>query len=299
MIVYKDGDWKPIEETQVSVMDHGFLYGVGLFETFRTYNGVPFLLKDHLKRLRVGLESVYIDWQEADNDIQALVTEALLRNEVIDGIIRLNVTAGISNWGLPTETYNDPSLLLFTRPVPKSGSDLKAGVFLDLRRNTPEGKTRLKSHHYLNNLLGKRELGSQTDIEGIFLTEEGWIAEGLVSNIFWIKDGTLYTPSLATGILNGVTRQYILHLGMLLGLNIEEGFFAKEDLLFSDTVFFTNSTQELITCKRIGDKEFPNESIWVTRIKELYQESTERQLLSYEQAKKVEMINGKYKLVSN
>lgn len=168
MIVYKDGAWKPIEETQVSVMDRGFLYGVGLFETFRTYNGVPFLFRDHLQRLTEGLQSVFIDWHYEEQELRDLVTQALKHNKVQEGIIRLNVTAGIGNWGLPTETYDKPSLLLFTRPVPPLPGSAKTAEFLNLRRNTPEGEYRLKSHHYLNNLLGKRELGSKPDVEGIF-----------------------------------------------------------------------------------------------------------------------------------
>ncbi|KMJ56703.1 4-amino-4-deoxychorismate lyase [Bacillus sp. LL01] len=300
MIVYKDGSWQPIEETNVSVMDHGFLYGVGLFETFRTYNGMPFLFHDHLIRLRKGLESVYIDWHESDEYLEGLVEEALKKNEVSDGVIRLNVTAGISNWGLPTETYHTPSLLLFTRPVPQMAIESKGAVFLERRRNTPEGDTRLKSHHYLNNLLGKRELGARTEVEGIFLTQEGYVAEGLVSNIFWIKGDTIYTPSISTGILNGVTRKFILHLSSLIGLEVQEGMFTPEDLLHGNEVFITNSTQEIVRIDRLDGKAFPEvESSWLSCLKGLYKKSTEQQLLSYQQVKKVEVKNGKYELISD
>lgn len=302
MIVYKDGSWQPIEETSVSVMDHGFLYGVGLFETFRTYKGAPFLFHDHLTRLRNGLESVYINWQESDKHLRELVTEALQKNEVADGVIRLNVTAGISNWGLPTETYHAPSLLLFTRPVPEVATESKGAVFLELRRNTPEGDTRLKSHHYLNNLLGKRELGARTDVEGIFLTQEGYVAEGLVSNIFGIKGDTIYTPSISTGILNGVTRKFILHLSSLIGLNVKEGTFTPEELFQADEVFITNSAQEIIRIDRLDAKAIPEvepSSSWLACLKRLYNKSTEQQLLSYQQVKKVEVNNGKYELISD
>ncbi len=300
MIVYKDGSWQPIEETNVSVMDHGFLYGVGLFETFRTYNGVPFLFHDHLTRLREGLESVYIDWQESDEHLEELVTDALKKNEVTDGVIRLNVTAGISNWGLPTDTYHAPSLLLFTRPVPPVATESKGAVFLELRRNTPEGDTRLKSHHYLNNLLGKRELGARTDVEGVFLTKEGYVAEGLVSNIFWIIGDTIYTPSISTGILNGVTRKFILHLSALIGLEVKEGTFTPEEILQGDEVFITNSTQEIVRIDQLDGKVFPEGgSAWLSYLKELYKISTEQQLLSYQQVKKVEVKNGKYELISD
>ncbi|NLP53047.1 aminodeoxychorismate lyase [Bacillus sp. RO1] len=300
MIVYKDGSWQPIEETNVSVMDHGFLYGVGLFETFRTYKGLPFLFHDHLRRLRDGLESVYIEWDHSDEQLYKLITEALKKNDLTDGVIRLNVTAGISNWGLPTETYRAPSLLLFTRPVPEHNAANKQAVILNRRRNTPEGDTRLKSHHYLNNLLGKRELGTQLDVEGIFLTQEGFVAEGLVSNVFWIKGDTVYTPSISTGILNGVTRRFILHLCTLLKLEVKEGEFPVKELLQADEVFITNSTQEIIRINKLDDTVFPIvETSWLTCLKDIYKQSTEQQLMTYQQVKKVDWKNGKYELISN
>jgi 4-amino-4-deoxychorismate lyase len=300
MIVYKDGNWQPIEQTTVSVMDHGFLYGVGLFETFRTYNRKPFLFRDHITRLKDGLASVYIKWEETEERLESLIYTSLEKNRLSDGVIRLNVTAGISNWGLPTEVYGNPSLLLFTRPVPQTASGTKEAKVLDLRRNTPEGDVRLKSHHYLNNLLGKRELGTRTDVEGVFLTEKGFVAEGLVSNIFWIQNNTLFTPSISTGILNGVTRRFIIHLSELLGLKVAEGFFFKEELLGSEEVFITNSTQEIVPIHRLDEKEFsaPDYS-WTSILQGLYKEAAKLQLLSYQQVKKVDFQDGQYKLISD
>lgn len=299
MIVYKDGSWQPLENTSIPVMDHGFLYGVGLFETFRTYQGSPFLFQDHLKRLREGLSSVYIEWEEDDESLLQLIGMALEKNGLADGVLRLNVTAGISNWGLPNETYTKPSTLLFTRPLAPVQDEGRRAVFLQIPRNTPEGSVRLKSHHYLNNLLGKRELGKLSDAEGIFLTREGYVAEGVVSNIFWVKNNTLYTPSISTGILNGVTRQYVIHLASLLGVKVEEGTFTKEDLLRSEEVFVTNSTQEMVRISRVDDVEFSIiRHTLFERLKELYKESTNRQLRSYQQAKRVEIQNGKDELIS-
>lgn len=299
MIVYKDGSWQPLENTSIPVMDHGFLYGVGLFETFRTYQGSPFLFQDHLKRLREGLSSVYIEWEEDDESLQQLIRMALEKNGLTDGVLRLNVTAGISNWGLPNETYTKPSTLLFTRPVAPVQDEGRRAVFLQIPRNTPEGSVRLKSHHYLNNLLGKRELATHADAEGIFLTREGYVSEGIVSNIFWVKNNTLYTPSISTGILNGVTRQYVIHLASLLGVKVEEGTFPKEELLGSEEVFVTNSTQEMVRISRVDEVEFSRiRHPLFERLRELYKESTNRQLQSYQQAKRVEIQNGEDKLIS-
>ncbi len=122
----------------------------------------------------------------------------------------------------------------------------KKAQFLQIRRNTPEGSRRLKSHHYLNNLLAKRELGDRANVEGIFLTEQGYVAEGIVSNVFWIKNKIVFTPDLDTGILNGITRQFVLQQLTEWGIPCEIGFFRPADVIEADEVFMTNSIQEVV-----------------------------------------------------
>src|SRR5699024_10840268 len=118
-----------------------------------------------------------------------------------------------------------PNLIIFVKELSVPKTVEKQGVILQIRRNTPEGTVRLKSHHYLNNILGKREIGSDSMKEGIFLTKEGYVAEGIVSNIFFVKDKKVYTPSLETGILPGVTRRFILSLLRKLSLPYQEGLY--------------------------------------------------------------------------
>jgi 4-amino-4-deoxychorismate lyase len=147
----------------------------------------------------------------------------------------------------------------------------KNTTILQLRRNTPEGTQRLKSHHYLNNILGKRELRDSPDVEGIFLTEQGYVAEGVVSNIFWVKEGIVYTPSVETGILDGITRQFVIKCLKKLGIPICEGFYTKRELLDATEVMITNSSQEVVPVKKVDEYVFEGyNGIIVQKISELY-----------------------------
>lgn len=205
MFIYLNGDLVRKEDAVISPFDHGFLYGMGLFETIRVYNGHPFLLDDHLQRLNNSLEVLNIKTRYTRDEILEILHPLLKINELTDAYVRLNVSAGIGEIGLQTEPYVHPNLIIFAKPLPPAkGLQEKKSVILQLKRNTPEGFERLKSHHYLNNILAKREIGDHPECEGIFLTEDGYLAEGIVSNLFWIKDQKLYTPALETGILDGI-----------------------------------------------------------------------------------------------
>lgn len=245
------------EEAVVSPFDHGFLYGMGLFETFRVYKGHPFLLDDHLERLNGSLKLLNIEARYSREQILPVLRRLLKRNELTDAYIRLNVSAGIGKIGLQTEPYKEPNLIIFSKPLPSMDRQEKKAVILNLKRNTPEGQERLKSHHYLNNILAKREIGDAVDCEGIFLTEEGFLAEGIVSNLFWIEGNVLYTPAIETGILNGITRQFVMKLASKYGMTIKEGLFSIESAIEAEEVFVTNSVQEIVPIASLNGKLKP------------------------------------------
>ncbi|PLR83205.1 aminodeoxychorismate lyase [Bacillus sp. V33-4] len=247
MLIYKNGDLIKKEDITISPFDHGFLYGIGLFETIRVYERHPFLLDDHLERLNRGLKALNINAHYSRQEINDAIQVVLKVNGFENANIRINVSAGTGEIGLQTDAYPQPNLLIFARPLPPAGRILeKKAVLLKLARNTPEGAERLKSHHFLNNVLAKRELGDDQDVEGIFLTGKGYLAEGIVSNLFWFIGDTLFTPCVQTGILNGITRQYILRLADVLGYKTEEGFFTPGDAEKAEEMFITNSIQELV-----------------------------------------------------
>ena len=240
-------------EAVVSVYDHGFLYGMGLFETFRTYGGRPFLLKEHLARLAAGLDEIGIRAVLDADGIRELVGKLLAANGLADAYIRLSVSAGVEALGLPSGDYLSPNTIVYIKPLaPRDElvyTDGKPIQLLALRRNSPEGMFRMKSFHYMNNILAKREMAQYPwagGAEGIFLDGRGYISEGIVSNLFWIKDRTCFTPSEDTGLLSGITRQFVMKLAEAEGLRVEEGLYRWEDVLEADEAFLTNSIQEIV-----------------------------------------------------
>ncbi|WP_066175039.1 aminodeoxychorismate lyase [Bacillus marinisedimentorum] len=258
MHIYLNGDILPEKEAAISPLDHGYMYGLGLFETFPVYGRCPFLLDDHLKRLHDGLSELGIMLQWSREQIIENLNRLLAANGLENAYVRLNVSAGNGAVGLQTEPYRQPTRIIYMKPLdPTAGMPEKSAVFLKTKRNTPEGKSRLKSHHYMNNILAKQEIGGTPGIEGIFLTENGFLAEGIVSNLFWMKNGKLYTPAVETGILAGIMRKFVLALARQAGIPAAEGFYRKKELLESDEAFITNSIQGIVPLDKIGTTELP------------------------------------------
>lgn len=267
-------------EAVISVYDHGFLYGLGLFETFRTYGGKPYLLERHLDRLYGGCRELGIPFAMKADELRREITALLVANGLADGYIRLTVSAGVGELGLPAGDYNAPTVLILAKSLPPAGADaLRRGRELRLlrtRRNSPEGTVRFKSLHYMNNIIAKREmLGLMQErepqsfhlqqqvvqiaslpspgAEGLMLSRDGWLTEGIVSNLFFLRQGVIYTPCIETGILPGVTRARVVELARDTGYEVEEGLYTWEQLLEAEEVWLTNSIQELVPVTRLSD----------------------------------------------
>jgi len=257
------------EKAVVSVYDHGFLYGIGCFETFRTYDGAPFLISEHLERLREGCREMGIRLRpgllEPDGrDLRPLIAALLEANGLKDAYFRLSVSAGIGELGLASGDCTDPTVVLYVKPLPPSDGDGEARgkplQLLNLRRNSPEGPVRRKSFHFLNNWLAKRELALCTWLddpgaEGLLLDGRGRLAEGIVSSLFFVRDGVLRTPALETGILPGITRKAVLALAGLRGIAAEEGLYGVGELVRAEEMFVTNSVRELVPIRAVYDPE--------------------------------------------
>jgi 4-amino-4-deoxychorismate lyase len=273
MKVWLNGSMTDGGEAVISVYDHGFLYGLGLFETFRTYGGEPYLPERHLKRLLSGCAELGIPFGMDASELRDRVRELLAANGLADGYIRLTVSAGDGELGLPLGDYGRPTVLLMAKALPAvSDEALRRGKELRLlrtRRNSPEGAVRLKSLHYMNNIIAKREmLGLLPDAvpqsrpsallpspgaEGLMLSREGWLTEGIVSNLFFLCEGVVCTPAIETGILPGVTRARVLELARDAGYEVKEGLYGWEKLLSADEVWLTNSIQELVPVTKLSD----------------------------------------------
>jgi 4-amino-4-deoxychorismate lyase len=258
MYAHINGEIMKEKEATISIFEHGFMYGLGAFETIRVYQGHPFLFHDHINRLEKSIAQLGIkmisDWREG---ILESVFDLLERNKLDNAYVRINISAGVGSLGLQVDQYEQPTIIIYTKPLALENDVQKEKALqkLTVRRNTPEGSFRIKSHHFLNNVLGKREVGNDTGIEGFFLTKEGYVAEGVVSNLFWVKAGVLYTPAISTGILGGITRKFILCLAKKQGIRIKVGKFTLEQLLSCDEAFVTNSIQEIVPVKKVQDRE--------------------------------------------
>ncbi|WP_309122854.1 aminotransferase class IV [Paenibacillus sp.] len=258
-----------IEETEavIPITDHGFLYGMGLFETFRTYGGKPFLLERHVERLRAGCEELRIAYAPDASEIGTAVAEALRANGLTDGYVRWSVSAGAAPLGLPSPAgYEAPNVAIMAKSLGTSAAASKELHVLKLTRSGPEGGVvRRKSFHYMNNVLGKWELAERTaspSAEGLFADAQGILVEGIVSNVFWVADGALRTPALDTGCLPGITREVVLEQAREAGLPVVEGRFDWEALLAADEAFVTNSVQELTPVGVLFDADGTERKRW-------------------------------------
>ncbi|UZD74260.1 aminodeoxychorismate lyase [Bacillus siamensis] len=263
MIIYLNGQYIEEKEAALSPFDHGYLYGIGAFETFRLYNGRPFLPDAHVARLNRALRDLQIAYEVNKQELLDMLASLLLLNDIKDGSarVRLNVSAGVSDKGFTAQTYDKPTVLCFvSRLNPEALPLEKEGKLLSVRRNTPEGSFRLKSHHYLNNMYAKQEIGNDPNLEGIFLTREGDVAEGIVSNVFWRKGDKVFTPSLGTGILDGVTRQFVIDELKRQGTEVAEGRFRFQSMLEADEAWMTNSVLEIIPFSKIEEVPLPGVS---------------------------------------
>lgn len=276
MKVFLDGRIMDSQQAVISPFDHGFLYGLGLFETMRVYSGHIALLERHYNRLRQAAEELGIDVTMTREELRFAILETLSANQLHDAYVRVNLTAGDKGLGPYAGVYDEPSWLIFAKPVPEFPPALyetgKKLQVLKRPRNSPEGEWRFKSHHYMNNRFGKMEIGANPDVEGLFLTENGCLAEGIVSNLFFISEGVIYTPDIKTGILPGTRREFVMELAEAHGYTVREGWYYIERLMVADEVFITNAIQEIVPIHTVNEKRIGEGTIGtITRqLLELY-----------------------------
>ncbi|MFC6335184.1 aminodeoxychorismate lyase [Paenibacillus septentrionalis] len=262
--LYVNGKLMNAKEAMVSVYDHGFLYGLGLFETFRTYHGRCFLLERHINRLLDSCRQLGIACELTTESVQQIVTELLERNQLEEGYVRLTVSGGVGDLGLPMDDYSNPTIVVMVKPLAVMSADAwkkgKALQLLRTRRNSPEGAYRFKSLHYMNNIIAKRELlqlGDRTvaGAEGLMVNEKEQLAEGIVSNLFFVKDNVVHTPHIDTGILPGITRQFVIELAKQHGYDVKEGHYTFAELWTCSEAWITNSIQELVPVTTLLDMD--------------------------------------------
>jgi len=257
MWIYLNGKMVLEAEAKVSVLDQGFLYGDGLFETFRAYSGKIFALPLHLNRLAVSAKKIHIAIPSPPLLAKRL-NETLERNRLKDAILRLTLTRGQSFSGLRPDLCGAPTLVITARPFTGYDALYAKGASATLsayrRVSSRVGEPCMKTLNFMDNILARLEAQRAEVFEALFLNSEGFLAEGSISNLFWIKNGQVQTPTLTTPILNGITREILIVESKKQGIQVEEGLFPLEDLLNADEAFLTNTAFEVMPLTAVDGK---------------------------------------------
>ncbi|KKD54394.1 MULTISPECIES: branched-chain-amino-acid transaminase [Paenibacillus] len=257
--IYLDGQHVTKENAKVSVYDHGFLYGDGIFEGIRIYNGNIFKCKEHLERLYDSAKSIQLNIPLSPDEMLEAMAETIRLNEMRNGYIRLVVSRGAGNLGLDPLRCAKASVIIIVEQLaiyPEEAylTGLKT-ISVSQRRNIPDAlNPKIKSLNYLNNILVKIQSNYAGVGEAIMLNSQGYVTEGSADNIFIVKNGVLYTPPCYLGALEGITRNAIIDLCAKLGYSLKEQPFTLHDVYVADEVFFTGTAAEVIAAYEVDGR---------------------------------------------
>ena len=262
-LVYIDGKFYPASEAKISVFDHGLLYGDGVFEGIRVYNGLVFKLKEHIDRLYDSAKIIKLNIPMTKEEMMRAVLETLKVNRIRDGYVRIVVTRGVGDLGLDPRKCPKPTVIIIADAIQIYDREAKErglrAIISSVRRDPVDATTHeAKTLNYLNSILAKIEANDAGVDEAIMLDHRGLVSEGTGDNIFIVKDGKIYTPPRAAGILPGITRARVIQLCRELGYEVYEKDITVAELLTADEVFVTGTAAEItpitvINGRPIGD----------------------------------------------
>ncbi|WP_088008803.1 branched-chain-amino-acid transaminase [Indiicoccus explosivorum] len=258
-VIFMNGEFVNKEDAKVSVYDHGFLYGDGVFEGIRSYDGNIFRLEEHLERLYDSAKSIMLDIPYTVEEMTDIMTETLRQNGLRDAYIRLVVSRGVGNLGLDPASCGRPNVIviaeelaLFPKTLYETGIEI---VSVATRRNRSDVLSpKVKSLNYLNNILVKIEANLAGVPEALMMNEQGYVAEGSADNIFIVKKGKLLTPPGYVGALEGITRNAVIELAARKGYDIQEDVFTRHDVYIADEVFLTGTAAEVISVIKVDGR---------------------------------------------
>ncbi|TET42840.1 MAG: branched-chain-amino-acid transaminase, partial [Elusimicrobia bacterium] len=259
--IYLNGKLVPREDARISVFDHGLLYGDGVFEGIRAYDGRVFRLSQHLDRLYDSARAIALKIPLTKKEMEEAVIQTLRANSLKNGYIRLVVTRGEGDLGLDPRNCGKPAVFIIADKIElypeewyKKGLEL---VIVATKRNIPEAiDPGIKSLNYLNNILAKIEAGLQNMPEAVMLNREGYVAECTGDNIFIVEENVLITPPFYVGILAGITRQAVMELAReKLGFLVKEEAFTRFHLYNADECFLTGTAAEVIPVVKIDGRK--------------------------------------------
>jgi len=249
LVVYINGEFVPASQAKISVFDHGFLYGDGVFEGIRAYNGRVFKLKEHIDRLYDSAKAIDLKIPISKEEFMEIILETLRRNKLRDAYIRPIVTRGIGDLGLDPRKCEGPTIIVIAQPWGKLYGDLYEkglkAVTVTVRRNAIDSlPPNIKSLNYLNNILAKIEANAKGGDEAIFLDHNGYVSEGSGDNIFIVKNGVVISPPTINN-LRGITREVVIELLEKLKIPFKEANISLYDLYTADEIFVTGTAAEI------------------------------------------------------
>ncbi|MCD6341403.1 MAG: branched-chain-amino-acid transaminase [Thaumarchaeota archaeon] len=260
VLVYINGEYVPKSRASISVYDHGFLYGDGVFEGIRAYNGVVFKLKEHIDRLYDSAKAIMLEIPLSKEEMINAVLETLRKNGLRDAYIRLLVTRGVGDLGLDPRKCRKPNVIIIAEPMlPLYGKESKmkgiSVIISSVRRDRVDATThQIKSMNYLNSILAKLEAIAAGADDAVMLDERGFVSETTATNIFIVKNKKIITPPTTTGALPGITRNFVIELARKLGYDVEEKDITPFELLTADEVFVTGTGAEIVPVTKIAGR---------------------------------------------
>lgn len=259
MKVFIDGKYFDERNAKVSVFDHGLLYGDGVFEGIRAYNGRVFKLKEHIDRLFYSAKAILLNLPMSHAELMRATVATCRRNKIRDGYIRLVVTRGVGTLGLNPNRCKSPSVIiiagkiqLYPKEMYQRGMEI---VTVPTTRNLHSAlNPAIKSLNYLNNILAKIEANNSGCEEAVMLNADGFVAECTGDNLFIVKAGKLFTPPLSAGALYGITRGTVMDIAREEGHEVSEPNLTRYDLFNADECFLTGTGAEIIPVTKIDGR---------------------------------------------
>ncbi|RLI22521.1 branched-chain amino acid aminotransferase [Candidatus Bathyarchaeota archaeon] len=260
LLVYIDGKYYPKSQAKISVYDHGLLYGDGVFEGIRAYNGVVFKLREHIDRLYRSARVIMLEIPLTKEEMINAVLETLRKNNLHDAYIRLVVTRGVGDLGLDPRKCPKPTVIIITDVIKLHSKEAKErgirALIVWVKRDPVDATSHeVKSLNYMNSILGKIEANVAGFDEAICLDKNGQISEGIAENIFIVKNGKIITPPTSTGALVGITRDVIMKLAEKLGYKAVEANITPTDLFTADEAFFTGTAAEVVPIVEVNKRK--------------------------------------------
>lgn len=257
--IYINGQILPQEDAKISVFDHGLLYGDGVFEGIRAYNGKIFTLNQHLDRLYDSATAISLKIPLTKDEMAHAIKKTMEANNLTDSYIRLVVTRGVGKLGLDPNKCATPQVIiitdtieLYSKTLYEKGLDIV--TVTTIRNHFSALDPKIKSLNYLNNILAKLESIQAGAGEALMLNKDGYVAECAGDNIFIVKNNTLLTPPESAGILIGITRNIVMELATEIGIQVKEELMTRYDLYIADECFLTGTAAEIIPVVRIDGR---------------------------------------------